>query len=349
VVAPAATAALGKTYAFLVAVGDYDNFGNLANPLPDAVAVEKELREAYGVETTLLKNPLRNEFRSKLYGLADRKYGKNDQLLVYFSGHGWFDERLKRGFLALKDSKSLNQDALRDTLVPHEDVRTVLERLDCRHVLLVVDSCFSGTLDPTLAMASERPLQDVYEPVSRPEYVRRKLAYQTRRYITAGGKEYVSDGRPGAHSPFSRQLLAGLRTYGGSDAILTLEELLMHLDRVNPQPRSGELLGNEPGSSFVLVARPLANETDNSEGTVAQTELSVVASPADAQVTILPLDSAAEPLRALRVQAAKGTQTFRVPPGRYRVRATRDGYRPATVDVIAVSARQTVNVTLQRN
>jgi hypothetical protein len=352
-------AVTGKTYVLLVAVNNYENYPDLVNPVQDAQAIEKELREVYKCETTLLRNPTRNEFRTTLYGLADRKYGAQDQLLVYFSGHGWFDERLKRGFLALRDSKPLSEDRLRDSLVPHEDVRTILERLDCKHVLVVVDSCFSGTLDPLVAMASNRASDDVYDQVTRSEYIQRKLSYQTRRYITAGGKEYVSDGRPGSHSPFSRQLLAALRTYGGADGILTLEEILLQMDKVTPQPRAGELLGNEPGSSFVLIAKPLTESEQPAEPARPKMgNLTVVVTPGAAEATLEPLDGTMPfpgPTRALRVRPDDKKWRFRVPTGKfgvpvgkYRLYATLDGYQEATRDIEIKESDQTVTITLTK-
>ncbi len=149
----------------------------------------------------------------------------------------------------------MKDDSLYDSYLPHENVRTILERLDCKHVLLIVDSCFSRTLDPTIAMANRgRSATDPYADVPRPEYIKRKLRYKTRRYITAGGKEYVPDGRPGQHSPFARRILESLRSFGGNDAILTLEEMMIEIEKAKPEPRMGELEGNAPGSSFVLIA-----------------------------------------------------------------------------------------------
>ncbi len=331
-----------KTYALLVGVNEYDHHPNLINPVGDVEAVEKEIREVYRCETTILRNPTRQAFLTALYQLADRAYAPDDQLLVFFSGHGWFDERLKRGYLALRDSQTLAVDRLRDTFVSHEDVRTTLERLDCRHVLLVVDSCFSGTLDPVLAMAPQsRPIDDSYTPVPPAEFIRRKLVHQTRRYITAGGAEYVPDGRPGHHSPFARQLLQALRSYGGSDSILTYEEMLLHLEKVDPQPRTGELFGNEPGSSFVLIAYPPAENEKYGE-------LTVYITPADAQVTVQRLDSPAQdPVRALVVEPVEpGKHHFRVPVGRYRIQIALSGYRTATRDVDVGAEVQTITITL---
>ena len=78
---------------------------------------------------------------------------------------------------------------------------------------------------------------------------------KTRKYITSGGKDYVSDGIQGHHSPFVRKILEALRSYGGSDGILTLSELLARLEGIEPEPRSSEFGDNEPGSSFLFIAK----------------------------------------------------------------------------------------------
>ena len=337
-----------KTYALIVGVDEYDSFAGLVNPVADAEAVEKELRENYGVETLLLANATRAGFLTQLHAVAARDYEPDDQLLVFLSGHGWFDDVLKRGYLAMGDTAPLDQDRFRDTFVSHEDVRAILERLDCRHVLLVVDSCFSGTLDPSIAMAtSGRASGDVmYEGIPRDEYIARKMEFATRRYITAGGKEFVPDGRPGEHSPFARQLLAALRNLGGDDGILTFEEIVLYLERVEPQPLSGELLGNEPGSSFILVTQTGRTETPATSFGV----LDLTVTPPGATVSIHRggAEGYSAP-RSLRVEPlAETTRRYRLPTGSYRLRVSHPGYSDDTREVAIVEGEQTLEIALPR-
>jgi hypothetical protein len=338
---------VGVTRALLVGVDQYDHHADLANPVGDVAAIEAELRDVYKARVTTLRNPTRHDFLTSLYAQADEPYGPNDQLLVYFAGHGWFDERLRRGFLALRDSRPLEDDVLRDTLVSHEDVRTILERLDCEHVLLVLDSCFSGTVDPTVAMApAMRAIGTRSGFVSTAEYLERKLAYRTRRYITAGGKEYVPDGRPGQHSPFSRQFLEALRTYGGTDGVLTLEEILVHLERVSPQPKAGELTGNEPGSSFVLVARPAA--ADENAGPPAEYgTLTVTVTPARAVPTLERIERAQEEGVSASADATPAdarAHRFHLRVGSYRVHVALDGVDAHARDVVVDPGEQGIAI-----
>ncbi len=116
-----------------------------------------------------------------------------------------------------------------------------------------MDACFGGTFDPVIAKAGSRG-EDDYE-LTKPEFVKRKLRFKTRLYLTSGGKEYVPDGRPGSHSPFARKLLEALRNYGGKDGVVTMNELNTYLEKLEKLPRSGEFGDNEPGSDFVFVAR----------------------------------------------------------------------------------------------
>jgi len=327
-----------QTNALLIGVSDYEHHIDLVNPVIDVKAIEEELREVYKCKTKMLLNPTKRQFLGELHQQAKRKYGQNDQLLVLFSGHGWFDETIKRGYLALKDSKPLKDDPIYESYVSHEDVRAVLERLDCKHVLLIVDSCFSGTLDPTIAMANKgRAAEDIYASVPRAKYIERKLKYKTRRYITAGGKEFVSDGRPRQHSPFARRILESLRTFGGRDEILTLEEMMLEIEKAMPEPRMGELFGNEPGSSFVLMASPFEPPKPEPK----HGELIVITIPKNAKVTIKPLDN---PQRGIGVKP-RGNR-YRLLVGKYRVSASLRGYETKTQDVYVGEGEKTIRLKL---
>jgi len=339
---------LVSTHALLVGVNQYDNHADLVNPVGDIQAVAAELTEAYGATVEALDDPTRHDFLTALYALADREYDEADELIVMFSGHGWYDERLKRGFLAFRDSAALDEDPFYDTYVSHENLRTVIERLACKHVLLVVDSCFSGTLDPTIAMApGARPVNEPYGLVPRDEYVERKLRHRTRRYITAGGREYVPDGRPGYHSPFVRQVLEALRSYGGGDGILTLEEMLLYLDRVTPEPRSGELYGNDPGSSFVLVAQATEARDEPEPPTLGTVVITV--SPPDARVAIegTSLDYSGLS-RSLLVVPAASRRRYQLPVGVYGLRVMRDGYATEHRELRVTVGSSELAVTLRR-
>ena len=101
-----------------------------------------------------------------------------------------------------------------------------------------MDVCFGGTFDE--AIASSRGYDDMggNNEVSQAQFITRKLAFKTHKYLTSGGKEYVSDGTPGNHSPFARKIIEGLNSHGGNDSILSLSELTTYIEKLHPNPNS---------------------------------------------------------------------------------------------------------------
>lgn len=239
-------------YALLFATDDFDNWNDLVNPINDATTIAEELQKNYGFKVELIKNPTTDEVMIKLREYADKSYQKEDQLFIFFAGHGQFDETFKEGYVVCKNS--ILNDRTKLSYLSHSNLRTVINNIPCDHILLAMDVCFGGTFDPVIASAGYRGQEEVNE-LTHSEYISRKLKFKTRKYLTSGGKEYVPDGRPGQHSPFARKFLEALRNYGGGDKILTLPELLIYLEKLKPEPRFGEFGSNEPGSDFVFQAK----------------------------------------------------------------------------------------------
>lgn len=236
--------------ALIFASNVYDAFGELINPVFDARTIQVELENNYGAYVEIVENPTLNEVVSGIREYAKRDYSDSEYLLIFFAGHGTYDEVFKEGYVVFRDSKA--DDVAKSTYLSHSNLRTMINNIPCRHILLVMDVCFGGTFDPLIA--SRNRSADMYADISNEEYLARKSRYKTRYYLTSGGKEYVPDGRPGQHSPFARKFIESLRNYGGKDNILTVNEILQFIEKVDPQPCFGEFGNNEPGSDFMLIA-----------------------------------------------------------------------------------------------
>jgi hypothetical protein len=221
----------------------------LVNPIFDSQTIRKELDETYGFETEMLENPVQEDILIKLKEYAAKKYRPQDQLLIFIAGHGQFDEGFGEGYLVAKNS--VQNDEAKTSYIAHSILRNVINNIPCDHILLVMDVCFSGTFDPVIA----RSRGEVYEGIDDSELLVRKLSKKTRRYLTSGGKEYVSDGIPGKHSPFAEKFIEVLRTRGGEDRIITLTEMYPTLQRLKTLPRTGEFGENEKDSDFVFVLK----------------------------------------------------------------------------------------------
>jgi Caspase domain len=239
-----------KDYALLFATDKYDYWNDLVNPIDDVRAIAKELKEKYNFSIEIVENPNVEEIWKKLREYNERKFSPQDQLLVFFAGHGHYDETFGEGYVVAKNS--LQNDLSRNTYLSHNRLRGVISNIKCNHILLTMDVCFGGTLDPVVARS--RGGSKLNE-ASTNEILARKWGHKTRKYLTSGGKEYVSDGIPGKHSPFSERLIESFRSLGGDDRILTLAEIQVELEKIKLLPRTGSFGDDEPLSDFVFVGK----------------------------------------------------------------------------------------------
>jgi len=238
-------------YAILFTTNDYDFWPDLVNPVNDGRMIAEELKKNYGFKVEVVEGGSQSDILKKLREYAEKKYKPLDQLLIFFAGHGQYDETFGEGFVVTKESQL--HDEGKTTYLSHNRLRSIVNNIPCQHVLLTMDVCFGGTFDQAIA---HRGLEDdVYKEASQAEMVTRKLSYKTRRYITSGGKEYVPDGRAGMNSPFARKFLEALRSRGGKDGILSLAEIGSYIESLKPQPRAGEFGDNAPGSDFIFVVK----------------------------------------------------------------------------------------------
>ena len=240
-----------KDYALIFVTDKYDNWGDLVNPVYDGTTIESILKEKYGFEVEIVQDATNDEVLSKLYDYNTKQFNVQDQLFIFFAGHGYFDETLGEGYVVA--SNSLMDDKAKTSYIPHTVLRQRIDNIKCEHIFLTMDVCFGGTIDPLLARSRN---VDVYRETSDSEYLVRKLSKRTRKYLTSGSKEYVSDGIAGKHSPFAAKFIQALKEVGaGDDRILTLTELQTYFLKLPTEPRSGSFGTDDPASDFVFVAK----------------------------------------------------------------------------------------------
>ena len=75
------------------------------------------------------------------------KLDEHDALLIFFSGHGYYDELLEQGFWIPSDGRLEldGQPAIRDW-IENDRIKQYLGKCAAKHVLVVSDACFSGSL-----------------------------------------------------------------------------------------------------------------------------------------------------------------------------------------------------------
>jgi len=240
-----------KDYALIVATDNYDHWDDLVNPVNDAKTIESILKDKYGFQTELVANPTTDDILAKIYDYNTRKFNPQDQLFVFFAGHGAFDETLGEGYVVA--SNSLLNDKGRSSYISHILLRERLNNIKCEHIFLMMDVCFGGTIDPVLAKA--RAGEDMDEATDK-QYLVKKLTKTTRKFLTSGSKEYVPDGTPGKHSPFAAKFILALKEVGGGTGrILSLLELRTYFLKLASEPRFGSFGKDDPASDFVFVSK----------------------------------------------------------------------------------------------
>ena len=191
----------GKKHIIGIGINGYTHWSQLKNAINDLDDVVNILVERYDFDpqhVTWLKeaDATRKKIVNTLHHYTNPAVlGEDDSLLIYFSGHGYLDDN-EDGYWVPVDSKQ-NEIA---SFIPNLIIQSTIRNMKCRHVLLISDSCFSGSL-----MAKGERVVSV-ESLVADELEMKK----SRWIITSGGRdETVSDGH-GKNSPFAEAIISEL-------------------------------------------------------------------------------------------------------------------------------------------
>jgi hypothetical protein len=161
---------VGKYYALLVGVNEYakNPTNNLQNPIRDAGKLRDVLVSDYTFENkdiTFLKNPTRSEVISAFVAVR-KKIQENDNLLIFYAGHGTFIKEMDQGYWLPTDADA---DENPTSWISNGDICDQIRSLKAKHVLLVTDACFSGSVFKSRSWSSYNSIaaQKLYEKVSR--------------------------------------------------------------------------------------------------------------------------------------------------------------------------------------
>jgi uncharacterized caspase-like protein len=175
------------------------------------------------------------------------KTGDNDRVLIFFSGHGQTENLPSggtRGYIIPYDSDAKDYYS---TSIRMEELQDLSDRLRAKHILYIMDSCFSGLL---LQLRGETEA-DFSAQTTR----------KARQVLTAGqAGEKVGEFR--GHGLFTQVLLDGLdgQADGDHNGYVTASELYQFIaprvlqETKNKQNPSFGRLGIDPGE-FVFTLK----------------------------------------------------------------------------------------------
>ena len=195
---PFADIHFGAYHALVIGNNDYRELPKLKTAVNDAKSVAKLLTDDYGFETKLLLDATRSDIFTEL-GRLRAKLTPDDNLLIYYAGHGILDELGQQGYWLPVDA----QPDIRANWVSNGDITTSLRAIRAKHVLVVADSCYSDTL------VRAAPVE-IKTSVARKTWISRMTKKRARTALVSGGLAPVTDQDSGGHSVFANAFLAAL-------------------------------------------------------------------------------------------------------------------------------------------
>lgn len=232
----------GTYRALVIGINDYKTLPVLKTAVADARAVASTLKSKYGFSVQLLENPSRDAIIDAFDELREA-LTEQDNLIIYYAGHGWLDPQSGRGYWLPVDAR----EDRRSRWLANSSLTDTLQATFAKHVMVVADSCYSGTLTRSIKV-----------PERRSDYIAHMAKKRARLVLSSGGLEPVVDSGGGKHSVFAAQFLKALDENEGVIDGTQLFEKIRHTVVLNadqtPEYSDIRKAGHE-GGDFLFVRR----------------------------------------------------------------------------------------------
>jgi hypothetical protein len=239
---------LGTYRALVIGINNYQDkkIPALKTAVHDAEEFARLLQTRYGFQIILLldQHATRRAIMEKMRYLAANT-SPDESVLIYYAGHGDVDRVLNAGWWIPVDAIG----GIPDTYLDNDYVKRVMQGMNARHVLLVSDSCYSGTL-----FGESRTLPTVIDD----RYYLNLYNERSRWGITSGNKTPVSDSGSEGHSIFAYQLIKTLEN--NEKPYITTQEIYSRIAPIiannsEQQPLCSPVRDTgDQGGGFVFVA-----------------------------------------------------------------------------------------------
>jgi Caspase domain len=231
-----------KQHAFIVGINEYKYVPRLKTAANDANKLGEILKtEHYHEVHPICINPTTADLRAFLENMKN-VVGEQDSVLFYFAGHGIALENDKgmSGYIVPADAQ-VNDG---NTLIPMSFLYECFDVLPCRHVLLILDCCFAGSIRWA---STQRNVDALFLPkrIYKERFERYLMDKAWQVLASASHDQMAFDSLKGfkndrdteglQHSPFALALFDALMGKGdivpadGGDGIITATELYLYL------------------------------------------------------------------------------------------------------------------------
>jgi hypothetical protein len=230
----------GDYYALVIGNNDYQDLTNLRSAVNDAKVVSTVLEVDYGFNVKFLENASRKDILRSLKHLRETVSAK-DNVLIYYAGHGYLDEAADQGYWLPVDSER-DDDS---NWIATDRVVSQIKGMKAKHVMVVADSCFSGTITRAIKIEQRTP-----------EWLSEIVKKKARTALTSGGLEPVMDTGSGNHSAFAYAFISLLEE---NDGVLDASQLFSKLRpkvmiNSTQTPQYGKIhMAGDDGGDFLFV------------------------------------------------------------------------------------------------
>lgn len=172
----------------------------LETPVADVEKIAAILRDRFGYAPRILSNASKGEIIAAFNRMAAEAQ-PDDSIVLFYAGHGYLMDDTGMGFWIPVDA-SVKTAA---NWISNTDIGKLLHAIPARQLILVSDSCFSGTLTKEQKVKQSAGL--------KPEEVLRRRSVLV---LSSGDDEPVSDEGKGGHSVFAWNLARALDAIDGT-------------------------------------------------------------------------------------------------------------------------------------
>ncbi|MCF6281078.1 MAG: caspase family protein [Candidatus Polarisedimenticolaceae bacterium] len=196
----------GRYYALVIGNNEYQNYSPLQTAINDAQSVAKILTEQFGFDTRFIRNADRYTILSALNEVKG-KLTEKDNLLIYYAGHGERDVTTLQGYWLPVDAEQENSA----NWISNSAISDLLNTMPAKHILVVADSCYSGSMTRSSVARMDIQLDDKQQE----KWLKVMAKTASRTVLTSGGIAPVLDSGGGANSVFARAFLDQLEDANG--------------------------------------------------------------------------------------------------------------------------------------
>lgn len=232
-----------KYYGLIIGVNNYidRDIEDLDNPIRDATSLYNVLVEDYTFEEeniTFIKDASREDIITAFDELSEI-VTPNDNLLIFYAGHGWWDKEANNGYWLPADAA----DDKKTDWFRNSALVDYLKEVKSKHTLLITDACFGGAIFKTRTAFSDAPkaIEMLYE-------------LKSRKAMTSGTLTEVPD-----ESAFIKYLVERLKQ--NEEKYLNSEHLFSSfrtavINNSDALPQYGEIknVGDE-GGDFIFIRK----------------------------------------------------------------------------------------------